>query len=189
MNLQLDENEEVWHYQNLEKSIFELDNFSPERAVFPKKLFKIKFDNYFFIKTADWFHSEEDYFRLILFVKYCKSDFFFASCPPFYMINAIKVGITNTFSEYVDNHTFTNIKHLFSGVGIRKSPETFYYDESKKWAIVCDITNNITIIGLKNELFPAFEKAFDGYFENIEKFLENHSFSEDLLQEFRENYL
>lgn len=188
MNLQLNNDNEVFNYQNIEKEIFELNNFSPNNSAFPRNLFKIKFDKFYLIKTVDWFNSEPDFERLITFIKNADSNYFFASCPPFYMINAIKVSTNDTYQTYIENHSYTNMEHRYKGVGIRKSPETFFYDTTKNWAIVCDITTNITLIGLKNELINNFEKSFNDNYDSVKSLQKNSLLSEKVVNEIKLNY-
>ena len=157
----------ICQFQKVERIIYKLDNFNPRVAAFPKKVFKEKFDIIVDVQTIDFFHSQEDFDRLIAFLVKIGSESFIASCPPYNLIAPIKVPVTASFTEYVNNHTYIEVEGSLQGIGLRKSAETFYYDTSKKWAIVNDLTNDVTIVGLKKEIFKAFEKIYAGFFSEI----------------------
>jgi hypothetical protein len=173
MNFLIKNIEQICKYQRLERTIYNLNHFNPTVVVFPNQVFKQKFDQYYFLKDQDWFHLEVDFKKLISFVQQMGSTVFIASCPPFQMIHAIEVPVTATHQEYIANHTYSQIPdHEDKGLGIRKAHESFFYDESGKWAIVSDFAHGIMIVGLEKEAIKPFQTCFKGLFSEIEKFLE-----------------
>lgn len=163
------DNNLIFEYQKIERKLYDLDNFNPKTTAFPKPLFKKKFDKIVSLKSNDWFHSELDFNNLVAFVKSIGSDTFIASCSPYNLIAPIEVPVSASLEEYVDSHSYKSVEgHQFQGVGIRKSLETFYYDKSAKWAIVSDLTNDITIVGLEKNIVKDFKKAFEGRFTAIQ---------------------
>jgi hypothetical protein len=172
MELIIKDLNKICEYQKIERRLFSLDNFSYNQTAFSKQVFNKHFDKIFFLEFNGWFNSEEDFTKLISFVKESGSRSFIASCPPFYLLNAISVPVTSSRRDYVDNHTYSIIQEEKNrGVGIRKSPEAFYYDESEKWAMVSDLTNNIIIAGLDISLVKVFETVFEGQFQDINEFV------------------
>ena len=172
MNLQIKEIQKVCDYQRLEREIYDLDNFNHQVACFPKQVFKKKYDKYYFLKDQDWFHLEVDYDRLLSFVRQVGSTTFIASCPPYYMINAIEVPLSATSEDYISSHTYSEMEnHEDKGVGIRKAHETFFYDEAGKWAIVSDFLHGIMIVGVDKEVITPFQEHFQGLYSDIERFI------------------
>lgn len=162
-NLILKTDAEVFEYQKLEQEIFRVDLFNPYHTVFPKNPFRKKFSSYYVLEIKDWFSEPHDYEKLIDFLTKLKTKSFYASAPPFYMVNAIKVPIDATFEEYQNHHSYFHENSNLKGVGIRKSPETFYYDNNCNWAMVCDIMNNFTVVGLEKGLALHFENSFQNF--------------------------
>lgn len=155
----LDKPAEVYAYQNIEKVIYNLDLFNPFQTVYPKNPFN-SFSNYLLIEVTDWFAAREDYQNLIEFLVEIKSESFYASAPPFYLLNAIKVSVGATFEEYNHAHVYQDGEGVLKGLGLRKSPETFYYDDTKSWAMVCDVASNVTVVGLSDNIKEIFFSKF-----------------------------
>lgn len=160
-NLLLRKDDEVYRYQKLEREIFNLALFSPHVAVFPRNAF-IGFDLFYQLEVKDWFSAEIDFEKLILFLRKIGSDYFYASAPSFYMLNAAKIFTENSYEAYSATHAYLYEEGSLKGLGLRKSPETFYYGKEKSWAIICDITNNVTVAGISNGVQEEFEQSFPG---------------------------
>lgn len=171
MNLLIEDVNKVFDYQSIEKKIYNLDNFSPNVACFPKAVFNKKFEHYFFINNLDWFNEKKDYEKLIGFVKDINSEGFIASCPSYYVLNAIAVSSSTPHENYISNHTYANINHKEKGLGLRKAHESFFYDKESKWAILSDFTHNTMIIGIEKDYVPAFKKHFENLYSDVNTFL------------------
>lgn len=177
---------EIQKCRIIEHEIFNLKKFNKEFTVFPDKIFKKKFDKYYVLTINDWFHSKSDYCDLISFLKNVESFSFYASCPEFYEIHPIKIFIKDSFETYVTKHTYSDLENENKGIGIRKSGETFYYDDKKNWAILNDITNDLTIIGLQNQINERFLKSFKGKVRNINDL--SNKYDEKTMKIICENY-
>lgn len=162
---------DIKKYHDIENIIFDLKEFSPEEAVFPKQVFLKKFDRYYFLENQDWFSTSKSYNLLLSFVKANKSHHFYSSVPRYYLLNAIKVSVSNSVKEFVEAQTYANELGSMSEVGLRSSPTVFYYDETKNWAMVEDITNNIIIVGVSENLVDDFKTIFKGLFSDIELYI------------------
>jgi|GEM_PF-3632332 hypothetical protein len=159
--MKLESLEEVQHYQKLERAIFNLDAFTPEKAAFPQQVFNKKFDGIYFLNFNDWFHAEDDFAKLIAFLQGIGSESFYASCPPFYGLNAIQIPVNASHKAYIEYHTYAlEDGSVGKGVGIRKSPEAFYYDDTQNWAMVGDLTHDILIVGLDDAVKEDFLEVF-----------------------------
>jgi len=153
--------------RKIENEIFDIQKFNENVTVFPENVFREVFDQFFILNVADWFHNHNDFENLLTFVKANNSDQYYSSCPSLYGINPVKILVDDSFEQYVSKQTYNNAKNRNKGLGIRKSGETFYFDDTKNWAILNDITNNITIIGLKNKIIDNFKSAFKGKFQEL----------------------
>ena len=174
MDLKITNLDDIAEYQKIERKIYNLDEFSNNHVTFPKEVFKKQFDKYYFFRDSDWFHSKEEYEKLISFVKDVGSKSFIASCPPYFLLNGIEVFVETSHQDYIDNHTYSNIDESpIKGVGLRKSHECFFYDSDAKWAMLSDFSHNTVIIGLENVTVKSFEENFAGLFSDIEGFIKS----------------
>ena len=174
MDLKITNITDIEKYQKTERSIYNLDEFSSNFVTFPKQVFKKQFDKYFFLKENDWFHSNDEYGKLISFVKSIGSKSLIASCPPYFLLNAIEISIETSFDDYIDNHTYSNVEEsAIKGVGLRKSHECFFYDGEEKWAMLSDFSHNTVIVGLDEITIKPFEDNFSGLYSDIEEFIKS----------------
>jgi hypothetical protein len=158
---------DIYQQQQVEKSLFEMDLFNPQNALFPEQVFRKKFDKYFFLDFNDWFNEKEDYKRLQEFCQLIKEPFFFATAPTFYLLNPVKFPLDCTHIDFVKGFTYVfDDEHLARNIGLRLSPETFIYGESLSWAMVNDLTHNFVIVGLDNSILNSFDSSFhEKYFD------------------------
>lgn len=153
----------IFKRQVAERRVFNLDLFNTETAVFPRRVFNRHFDSYRFMIFDDWFHTADDYGSLISFLNSIRETNFYASCPPPFLVNPVAFTSKATHEEFKQGIRYGHSKDHHSK-DILTSPETFYYGESERWAIVLDITNNVYIVGLEATTIDAFESAFEGKF-------------------------
>lgn len=159
--------------REIENELFNVDFFNANKTVFPEKVFKKKFDKYYFLDSSDWFSSKDEFAKLMSFVKENGETNIYNTVPNFQNINGIEISTEYSYKDYVSQQIFENdADKTLNGIGLRKSPEMFYFGNSKKWAIVFDLTNNIFIVGLENDLINSFEKTFKGQFKNIKEYVE-----------------
>lgn len=195
----------IFKCQVIERRIFNLDLFNTECAVFPRQVFNHRFDSYRFMVFNDWFNAAADYGSLISFLNFIGETDFYASCPHPFLVNPVAFTSEATHEEFKKGLRYGEDKEHYSK-DILTSPETFYYGESGKWAVVLDITNNIVVVGLKAKTVDSFESAFEGKFfdtkgviswltEGFERFHElspesirNAKDEEDTLTLIRRNY-
>lgn len=157
----------------IENELFNVELFNKEKTVFPNKVFKKQFDKHYILDTDDWFSSEKEFNKLIQFVRENGEQKIYNSVPSFQNIEGLEIPVESSYKDYASEQTFENDKNnSYNGVGLRMAPEMFYFDSSKKWAIVFDLTNNIFIVGLDNELIKSFEENFKGQFNTIQEYLD-----------------
>lgn len=157
----------------IENELFNVELFNKEKTVFPNKVFKKQFDKHYILDTDDWFSSEKEFNKLIQFVKENGEQKIYNTVPSFQNIEGLEIPVESSYKNYASEQTFENDKNnSYNGVGLRMAPEMFYFDSSKKWAIVFDLTNNIFIVGLDNELIKSFEENFNGQFNTIQEYLD-----------------
>lgn len=157
----------IFRCQVIERRTFNLDLFNTECAVFPRQVFNHHFDSYRFMVFNDWFNAADDYNNLISFLKSIGETNFYASCPHPFLVNPVAFTSDATHEEFQKGLRYGQDKDNYSK-DILTSPETFYYGEKDKWAIVLDITNNIVIIGLMAFSVEPFKKAFQDKVFNAE---------------------
>lgn len=158
---------------DIEKELFNVTLFNKEKTVFPNKVFKKQFDKHYILDTDDWFSSEKEFNKLIQFVKENGEQKIYNTVPSFQNIEGLEIPVESSYKNYASEQTFENDKNnSYNGVGLRMAPEMFYFDSSQKWAIVFDLTNNIFIVGLDNELIKSFEENFNGQFNTIQGYLD-----------------
>lgn len=159
--------------RGIENELFNVELFNKEKTVFPNKVFKKQFDKHYILDTDDWFSSEKEFNKLIQFVKENGEQKIYNTVPSFQNIEGLEIPVESSYKNYASEQTFENDKNnSYNGVGLRMAPEMFYFDSSKKWAIVFDLTNNIFIVGLDNELIKSFEENFNGQFNTIQEYLD-----------------
>ncbi len=138
--------------RNIENELFNTEYFNEESTVFPNKVFKKKFGKYYFLDTEDWFSSEPEFKKIIEFVKENGEQEFYNTIPGFNNIAGIEIPVQIDYKSYVLEQTFENKDNsIHGGIGLRMSPEMFYFDTSKKWAIVFDLTKPVVHLGIKKE--------------------------------------
>lgn len=158
---------------DIENELFNVELFNKEKTVFPNKVFKKQFDKHYILDTDDWFSSEKEFNKLIQFVKENGEQKIYNTVPSFQNIEGLEIPVESSYKNYASEQTFENDKNnSYNGVGLRMAPEMFYFDSSKKWAMVFDLTNNIFIVGLDNELIKSFEENFNGQFNTIQGYLD-----------------
>jgi hypothetical protein len=149
----------------MKKTLFNLELFNLKRAVFPKMVFKKKFDTHLFMNLEDWFNNAEDYRDLQCFLQAINEPYLYCSVPDIYNCPDIKIEITKSHAEFVAAYT-TNKKDKNNPIGMRISPEGFWYGKSGDWAIVSDVINNVFIVGLTHDAALNFKADFpDKYFD------------------------
>jgi hypothetical protein len=163
--------EEIYQHQRMQGSLFSLDLFNPQFAVFPRHVFSTKFDAYRFLHFNDWFDRQDDFDYLIEFIELAGESEFFAACPPFCLLSPVKFSVDCSHSEFVKGFTYNwdaHSEHPANGIGLRMSPQTFMYGTNQAWAMVNDLTHDIVIVGLKTSVQTAFESAFSGKYFTIQ---------------------
>ena len=159
--------------RDIENELFNVELFNNEKTVFPNRVFKKQFDKYYILDTDDWFSSEKEFNKLMQFVKENGEQKIYNTVPSFHNIDGLEFPVKSSYQNYVSEQTFEFEKNnSYNGIGLRMAPEMFYFDPSKKWAIVFDLTNNIFIVGLDNDLNKNFEEKFNGQFNSIEQHLD-----------------
>jgi hypothetical protein len=149
----------------MKNKLFNLNLFSLEHTVFPKMVFKKKFDTHLFMNLEDWFDNAEDYRDLQCFLQAINEPYLYCAVPDFYNCPDLKIAVTKSHAEFVAVYT-TNKKDKNNPIGMRISPEGFWYGQSGDWAIVSDLTNNIFIVGLNRDAALNFKADFpDKYFD------------------------
>jgi hypothetical protein len=149
----------------MKKTLFNLDIFSLEKTAFPKMVFKKKFDTHLFMNLEDWFSNAEDYRDLQCFLQAINEPYLYCAVPDFYNCPDLKIDSTKSHAAFVAAYT-TNKRYKNNPIGMRISPEGFWYGESGEWAIVSDVINNIFIVGLTHDAALNFKADFPGkYFD------------------------
>jgi hypothetical protein len=157
--------EELMSQLTMKKALFNLELFNPKTTVFPKMVFKKKFDTHLFMNLEDWFNNAEDYNDLQCFMQAINEPYLYCAVPDFYNFPDLKFDISKSHAEFVAAYT-TNKKDKTNPLGMRNSPEGFWYGQSGDWAIVSDLMNNIYIVGLNRDAALNFKADFpDKYFD------------------------
>lgn len=154
----------------IKNQLFDLELFKPDFAVFPKQVFKEKFDEYLFMNLEDWFNNEDDFNCLHFFLEAINEPFLYCAVPEFYQLTDLKIDHKKGYRHFIDEYTFANRPNE---IGLRISPTSFWYGESLDWAIVGDLTNNIFIVGLKNHAALNFKADFSGQYFDTHQVIEN----------------
>jgi hypothetical protein len=162
---------DIYKHQQITNSLFKVELFSPQNALFPKQVFRKVFDKYLFLSFNDWFDELEDYEKLHDFCQLVKEHFFYADAPSFYLLNPVKFSSDCTHLDFVNGFTYVSkdgeAEHSAKNIGLRLSPETFIYGESLTWAMLNDLTHNIIIVGLDDIVLDAFKSSFHGKYFDI----------------------
>jgi hypothetical protein len=149
----------------MKEKLFNLELFNPQTTAFPKMVFKQQFDTYLFMNLEDWFNNAEDYHDLQCFLQAINEPYLYCAAPDFYNCPDLKIDITKSHAEFVAVYT-TNKEDENNPIGMRISPEGFWYGQSGDWAIVSDVVNNVFIVGLNHDAALNFKADFpDKYFD------------------------
>ena len=160
--------EDVYHQQQVEKTLFEIEQFKPEYAVFPKQVFRKRFSHYLFLTFNDWFNNGEDYSHLQRFLQALNESVFFASAPVFHLLNPVKFTADCSHQDFVKGFTYSfdgKPSSPADGVGLRLSSQSLMYGESQAWAMVHDLTHNLIIVGIEDEAYSHFKTSFSKSFD------------------------
>ncbi|MFM2266821.1 MAG: hypothetical protein RL757_262, partial [Bacteroidota bacterium] len=84
----------------MKKKLFNLPLFNPNTTVFPKMVFKKKFDAHLFMNLEDWFNNEEDYRDLQCFLQAINEPYLYCAVPDCYHCSDLKFDISKTHSEF-----------------------------------------------------------------------------------------
>ncbi len=159
------------------EKLFNLHLFSKSKTAFPHMVFKTKFDCHLFMNIEDWFHNEQDYRDLQCFLEAINEPFLYCAVPEIYNCADLKIDIKSTHKEFLNSYLQNTNDEL--EIGLRISPEGFWFGKSDDWAIVSDVINNIFIVGLNKDAALNFKADFPGkYFdakEYINRQIENNA--------------
>jgi hypothetical protein len=153
--------EERMRQLTMKKALFNLELFNPKITVFPKMVFKKKFDTHLFMNLEDWFNNVEDYRDLQCFMQAINEPFLYCSVPDFHKMPDLTFDISKSHSEFVAAY-MSNPKDKNDPLGMRHSAEGFWYGQSGDWAIVSDMLNNVFIVGLNRDAALNFKADFPG---------------------------
>jgi hypothetical protein len=145
----------------MKNKLFNLNLFNPKTTVFPKMVFRKKFDKYLFMNLEDWFNNAEDYRDLQCFMQAINEPYLYCSVPNFLKIPDLVFDISKSHAEFVEAY-MSNPKDKNDPIGRRNSAEGFWYGANGDWAIVSDLINNIYIVGLNNDAAMNFKADFPG---------------------------
>jgi hypothetical protein len=158
----------------MKNKLFNLDLFNPDFAVFPKMVFKERFEHYYFMTFNDWFHQAFDYKMLQMFLEAINEPYLYCAVPDFYNCPTIKIDVSKSHAYFLKRYLLEDRpKHPHYHIGLRVSPCGFWYGKSMDWAIVSDLTNDIMIIGLKPAAALNFRADFGGKYFDIEQVIHN----------------
>jgi hypothetical protein len=149
----------------MKNKLFNLTLFNGKTTVFPKMVFKKKFDMHLFMNLEDWFNNAEDYRDLQCFMQAINEPFLYCAVPNFYKFPDLKWDISKSHAEFMAAYT-AKTTDTNEGLGMRLSPEGFWYGQNGDWAIVSDLVNNIYIVGLNRDAALNFKADFPNkYFD------------------------
>jgi len=175
--------------RSLERTLFRLDDFTRETALFPKPLFAKSWDYVGFLPFNDWFSSETEFAKLQQFLRASGNETFISAAPPVYDVPAVETGIDATVSEYNEEHAMTSVPdERLRGTGLRISPEVLYYDRQGRWAMVADLTHNLLICGMDQAVVVHFQAAFGNVKDTAMLISELESYNDGVLDQ-RESLL
>jgi hypothetical protein len=137
----------------IKKALFNLELFNQKTTVFPKMVFKKKFDMHLFMNLEDWFSNPEDYRDLQCFMQAINEPFLYCSVPNFHKIPDLTFDISKSHAEFVAAY-MSNPKDKNDPIGMRNSAEGFWY---------------VFIVGLNRDAALNFKADFpDKYFDATE---------------------
>ncbi len=154
----------------MKEKLFNLHLFNLNKTVFPKMVFKKKFDTHLFMNLEDWFNQKEDYRDLQCFLQAINEPYLYCAVPDVYNCEDLKFDITKTHTEFVAAYT-TDKKYQNNPIGLRVSPEGFWYGENGDWAIVSDLINNIFIVGLNKHAALNFKADFPNKYFDAQEYI------------------
>jgi hypothetical protein len=164
----------------MKNALFNLDLFNPEKTAFPRMVFNKKFDTHLFMNLQDWFHDAEDYHDLQCFMQAINEPYLYCSVPDCYNCPDIKFDISKSHADFLATY-MAKSNDRNEHLGMRLSPEGFWYGQSGDWAIVSDLINNIFIVGLNHDAALNFKADFpDKYFDVHEQIKRNLHFNHAL---------
>ncbi len=153
----------------MKEEIFNLELFNPKLTVFPKMVFKKKFDTHLFMNLEDWFNNADDYRDLQCFMQAINESYLYCAVPNFHNCPDLKWDISKSHAEFKEAY-MAKSNETNEYLGLRISAEGFWYGDSGDWAIVSDLINNIYIVGLNNDAALNFKADFpDKYFDSQEQ--------------------
>jgi hypothetical protein len=155
----------------MKKTLFNLDLFSLEKTAFPRMVFKKKFDTHLFMNLEDWFNNAEDYHDLQCFLQAINEPYLYCAVPDFYNCPDFKIDITKSHAAFVEAYTTNEKEEGKPTIGMRISPEGFWYGQSGDWAIVSDLVNNVFIVGLTHDAALNFKADFPNKYFDAHKYL------------------
>jgi hypothetical protein len=154
--------QELGNQRDIEQSIFWLEEFTKEKALFPEQVFRVIFETYVFLPFKDWFINESDYSAFTSFLKNVGEEVFFIACP-YCNLPTLEISSLASLEVYINALLF-RFKDLEDTAdynsGMTRSPEVFFYGRNQNWAMVHDISHNLIVIGLKRSQYSAFTSAF-----------------------------
>jgi hypothetical protein len=109
----------------MKNNLFNLNLFNPKTTVFPKMVFKKKFDTHLFMNIEDWFNNAGDFNDLRCFLQAINEPYLYCAVPDFYNCPDLKIDTTKSHAEFVVAYT-TNKKDKNNPIGMRISPEGFW---------------------------------------------------------------
>jgi hypothetical protein len=157
--------EELMSQITMKKALFNLELFNPKTTVFPKMVFRKKFDTHLFMNIEDFFNNAEDFRDLQCFMQAINEPYLYCAVPDFLKIPDLKFDISKSHAEFVAAY-MSNPKDKTDPLGRRHSAEGFWYGQNGDWAIVSDLINNVFIVGLNRDAALNFKADFpDKYFD------------------------
>ncbi len=160
----------------MKNKLFNLALFSRETTAFPKMVFKKKFDTHLFMNLEDWFNNAEDYRDLQCFLQAINEPYLYCAVPDCYDCPDFRIEISKSHAEFTAAYRASHSEKS-SPIGMRISPEGFWYGKSGDWAIVSDVINNIFIVGLNRDAALNFKADFP------EKYFDPHEYIRRKLDE------
>jgi hypothetical protein len=155
----------------MKNKLFNLKLFTPEVAVFPKQVFKKKFDVHLFMNLEDWFNNAEDYNDLRCFLEAINEPYLYCAVPDCFGCPDFRIETSKKHADFVAAYT-RNSNDATDALGMRMSPTGFWYGQSEDWAMVSDLTNNIYIVGLDFAAALNFKADFPEKYFDVHQYLQ-----------------
>ncbi len=121
------------------------------------------------MNLEDWFDNAEDYHDLQCFLQAINEQYLYCAVPDCYNCPDFRIDISKSHAEFTAAY-MTSYDETSAPIGMRISPEGFWYGESGDWAIVSDVINNIFIVGLNHDAALNFKADFP------EKYFDAHAY-------------